>query len=252
MWPRPRGRGIQNHNAACFRRLPLQCGHGRAAVESNPLSRPRPALPGASMWPRPRGRGIEFQIGWDNGHTAASMWPRPRGRRIIICSRNGAGGGVASMWPRPRVRGIGSGCTSSCCSVAGLQCGHGRAAVESAAMLIKNDENPKASMWPRPRGRGIDNAHTSSGIYRDCFNVAPAARPWNRRRVHRRRAPRCGFNVATAARPWNRDERRLVAKHALYASMWPRPRGRGIQVVIAATTGEFSLQCGHGRAAVES
>ena len=83
MWPRPRGRGIANTYAATGGFTALQCGHGRAAVESLSLgmfssvpstgfqcsTAARPWNPDrlvrsfrvrqASMWPRPRGRGID-------------------------------------------------------------------------------------------------------------------------------------------------------------------------------------------------
>ena len=59
------------------------------------------------------------------------------------------------------------------------------------------------------------------------------------------------FNVATAARPWNPCHH-CITKRTGMASMWPRPRGRGIDAWAdraAARRGRF---IGHGRAAVES
>ena len=51
--------------------------------------------------------------------------------------------------------------------------------------------------------------------------------------------------------PWN-HRKPAGAPLSEVASMWPRPRGRGISIPGSFTSINWALQCGHGRAAVES
>ena len=154
MRPRPRGRGIDADGFGKLILKWLQCGHGRAAVESTTL------------------------ITALNSFTQASMWPRPRGR------------GISDFEP-------------------------------------DEEDGEDASMWPRPRGRGITVSQMRERREVECFIVATAARPWNPEMHKLAISIVIGFNVATAARPWNRFDRDEDGCSD-FASMWPRPRGRGI------------------------
>ena len=194
------------------------------------------------MWPRPRRRGIADTPGeLDAAVSGASIRPPPRGRGINAHPDVSAAERAASMWPRPRGRGIFS--TRSTHNPAQqLQCGHGRAAVESSNSSEVPLSRQEQAMWPRPRGRGITAACGTPRATLPGFYGARAARPWNlNTRSLIRSKSRC-FNVATAARPWNPCVFR-TRKGSICRFTWPRPRGRGIvfdgvfgQVVLSAST----------------
>ena len=276
MWPRPRGRGIDQRQ------------------------RTPPEALTASMWPRPRGRGIQSEPapsfgrrGRFNVATAARPWnlcngvctqPNSRGVNVSTAARPwnlaveqhrrppGAGFNVATAARPWNPRGWFSGPTATArFNVATaarpwnrpnsetpdsparlLQCGHGRAAVESvtAGLSCGRGRNSFNVATPaRPR-----NLRPASGPrrYLMSFNVPTAARPWNLGWHTWQEWRLLRFNVATAARPWNLKNRAYRARIAS-ASMWPRPRGRGIVLGVAQIAADSDgLQCGHGRAAVES
>ena len=181
-----------------------------------------------------------------------------------------------------------------------LQCGHGRAAVESMKLwgMVWNSFGFNVATAARPciltsrlfvmleiaslqfgLGRAAVESRLSARTLlfeSGCFNVATAARPWNRFSPGRMRETQFSFNVATAARPWNQQ---LISRTSLHGFGFnvARPRGRGINATgeqvrrsihrfnvataarpwtraktwAARITGRW-LQCGHGRAAVES
>ena len=166
------------------------------------------------------------------------MWPRPRGRGICFTGPVQIVGTLASMWPRPRPWNRGH-CTRT--SRADF-----RFNVATAARPWNQDAasgadgGRRASMWPRPRGRGIERLRVEAAARLVGFNVAKS-----------RALVFLGFNVATAARPWNR------ARHAALVRVARASRGRG-RAAVESLKGERvwkkarPLQCGHGRAAVES
>ena len=228
MWPRPRGRGIIPSPTVMASFAALQCG-------------PRPRRP----WNRCIRRMRSCAYRRFNAATAARPWNRRKLTDITRAAidRLQCGHGRAAVELLRGTAGIGS--------PAELQCGHGRAAVESdvhqmttAALKLLQCGHGRAAVESGPGNR----VHLAPR----GFNVATAARPWNptcppavgittdrlqcghgRAAVESPRrwlfleASRLGFNVATAARPWNHWYTSKCQRNP-EASMWPRPRGRGI------------------------
>ena len=150
MGPRPRGRGIRTAPDFPWQTRALQCGHGRAAVESSQVAITETLTDRLQCG---HGRAaVESAGALDRARLgpAASMWPRPRGRGIKHSPVRPARVIEASMWPRPRGRGIKWRADWEASTADPLQCGHGRAAVESLMPRTLTTRHRPASMWPRP------------------------------------------------------------------------------------------------------
>ena len=154
----------------------LQWGHGLAAVDGQ-QGRGRAAVPSASMGPRPCGRGrgspqrpsTPGSPGF-NGATALRPWTE---RRATIHGP----ARMASMGPRPCGRGR-SLAEAASRAGAGLQWGHGLAAVDGCAARARVYRELQALQW----GHGlaaVDGAPTCGCRRgRPGFNGATALRPW--------------------------------------------------------------------------
>src|ERR1035441_6409083 len=88
-------------------------------------------------------------------------------------------------------------------------------------------------------------------IVAPCFNGAATRWPRDRRGTHHPTLGRAGFNGA--ATRWPRDQViRLTEARADYASMGPRPDGRGIPSAAASGGNTDSLQWGRDQMAAGS
>ena len=202
----------------------LQCGHGRAAVESrlatsksqisfrfNVATAARPWNPFRTE-PSPN----EFEL---HVATAARPWNPTKCRWDAWLQKLPCGHGRPAVESFPFWR-INS-------PTSELQCGHGRGAVESVG-----NRQPRPAQGEASRGHGraaVESGIRAAGRLRSrSFNVATAARPWNRRidcaRPYRTNWLHCGYGRA-----------------AVESSCLP-----------FASPASLTLQCGHGRAAVES
>ena len=97
--------------------------------------------------------------------------------------------------------------------------------------------------WTGARSRGARISPAS-------FNGATALRPWTGCRLRAAVAVVRGFNGATALRPWTARNREHCQRR-LYASMGPRPCGRGRKNEGLRNLLGDVLQWGHGLAAVD-
>ena len=182
MGPRPCGRGRLERTAVFAPVSLLQWGHGLAAVDG---CRPRHAVhigPRASMGPRPCGRG----------------------RRAPQCTRPLVD--RASMGPRPCGRGR-TAPRDMAAPMAGLQWGHGLAAVDGPSPSHAAAAAVTASMGPRPCGRG---RHTRRCHHRARALASMGPRPCGRGRAQPPTTDlpeNWGFNGATALRPWTASRR---------------------------------------------
>ena len=205
---------------------PLQWGHGLAAVDGYCRLRHEPAPPrsfnGATALRPWTGR----TGAWCTAHERpASMGPRPCGRGRQGRPRRGVGRPArASMGPRP--------------------CGRGRP--RRAARGLRG---PPASMGPRPCGRGRTMTKEMHRRARS-FNGATALRPWTAVTVSTMWTGPGSFNGATALRPWT-VKTWCNRTGGTFASMGPRPCGRGRTCAAAELFRFTELQWGHGLAAVD-
>ena len=199
------------------------------ATAARPWNRGYPSRRGldipASKWPRPRGRGIELLILYRRVTSLASMWPRPRGRGIGVTQV-----GAASTYR--------------------LQCGHGRAAVESSSLSSTAGSPPslqcvqgsaavesRACFPPFAAAFWLHCGHGRAAVESkicvpvplafDPLQCGPGRAAVESSRSSCRHPSYTSFNVATAARPWN-PLSKSVDRSIIWASMWSRPRGRGI------------------------
>ena len=251
----------------------LQWGHGREAVDGIAGACGVRAHSDASMGPRPRGRGWHDRPAAGQGAPHASMGPRPRGR----------------VWPRVTAQeliGIESFIGATAARPWMARGGH-RVAREFEASM---GPRPRGRGWTPsgcatgPRGGGFNGATAArpwmgslffSEVLTTCgFNGATAARPWmadsttamparwlwlqwghGREAVDGLSAPVgqgviTSFNGATAARPWMAT-RSTSGCQTSWASMGPRPRGRGWSRGRVCPVRHCALQWGHGREAVD-
>ena len=181
----------------------LQWGHGLAAVDGCASALKRTATPcfnGATAlrpWTAMRGAGGVLTV-W-----AASMGPRPCGRgRLGVRRVDGLCQG-ASMGPRPCGRGRDESSDGALERVAGLQWGHGLAAVDGGQPRRPYQARTRGLQW----GHGLAavdgrRSHAAAGA-EGLASMGP--RPCGRGRRAVPRAPvmaPASFNGATALRPW--------------------------------------------------
>src|SRR5437764_162824 len=102
----------------------------------------------------------------------------------------------------------------------------------------------RASMGPRPSGRG-ERGNLAANVVEQhaSFNGGAAARPGRRLAPAPLRRPASRFNGATAKGPWRTRRRTFRRQGAGYASMGPRPSGRGealLSLILALGSTSFN------------
>jgi len=190
----------------------------------------------------------------------ASMWPRPR----AVESTKAAsllGGRRRLMWPRPRAVNP----VWLVSSPKTLQCGHGARPWNLHCRLISADSS--ASMWPRPRAWNQDRGANDLSVFASMW---PRPRGLESDHLKRRLQGLPASMWPRRAAVESVNSSASLTDHV--ASMWPRPAAvdrserrptagtlsfnvataarRGIALAPQSGLKLKSLQCGHGRAAV--